>query len=116
MVGAGDEARLDLAIMRWVADAEYFALALFAFVATSSVVSDSVLKGLASLILGLGVLRGLLSFSSRFALFRMAYELEFDLRNILFEHLARLPFGFYDRVQSGFPHTSLRHGVGQLVP
>ncbi len=35
--------------------AEYFALSLFAFVATSSVVSDSVLKGLASLILGLGI-------------------------------------------------------------
>lgn len=35
--------------------AEYFALALFAFVATSSVVSDSVLKGLASLVLGLAV-------------------------------------------------------------
>jgi ATP-binding cassette subfamily B protein len=52
-------------------------------------------------LLGLGVLRGILSFSSRFALFRMAYELEFDLRNILFEHLARLSFGFYDRVQSG---------------
>ena len=31
----------------------------------------------------------------------MAYELEFDLRNILFEHLTRLPFSFYDRVQSG---------------
>src|SRR5690625_424605 len=35
--------------------AEYFALALFAFVATSSVVSDSVLKGLASLVLGLSI-------------------------------------------------------------
>ena len=35
--------------------AEYFALALFAFVATSSVVSDSVLKGLASLLIGLGL-------------------------------------------------------------
>lgn len=35
--------------------AEYFALALFAFVATSSVVSDSVFKGLASLIFGLGI-------------------------------------------------------------
>ncbi|AXH95364.1 tripartite tricarboxylate transporter permease [Ornithinimicrobium avium] len=35
--------------------AEYFALALFAFVATSSVVSDSVVKGLASLVLGLGI-------------------------------------------------------------
>lgn len=35
--------------------AEYFALALFAFVATSSVVADSVLKGLASLVIGLGL-------------------------------------------------------------
>ncbi len=35
--------------------AEFFALAIFAFVATSSIVADSVLKGLASLILGLGV-------------------------------------------------------------
>ncbi|GAB3044453.1 tripartite tricarboxylate transporter permease [Sediminivirga luteola] len=35
--------------------AEFFALALFAFVATSSVVADSVLKGLASLVLGLGI-------------------------------------------------------------
>ncbi|SOC51334.1 tripartite tricarboxylate transporter permease [Ornithinimicrobium cerasi] len=35
--------------------AEFFALALFAFVATSSVVSDSAVKGLASLVLGLGI-------------------------------------------------------------
>ena len=34
--------------------AEFFALALFAFVATSSVVADSVLKGLAALVLGIG--------------------------------------------------------------
>jgi putative tricarboxylic transport membrane protein len=33
--------------------AEYFALAVFAFVATASVVSDSVIKGLAALIIGL---------------------------------------------------------------
>lgn len=35
--------------------AEFFALAIFAFIATSSVVSDSVTKGLASLVLGLGI-------------------------------------------------------------
>ena len=35
--------------------AEFFALALFAFVATSSVVSDSVVKGLAALVIGLGI-------------------------------------------------------------
>ena len=46
----------------WLADlsasfgpAEYFALALFAFVATSSVVTDSAVKGLLSLLLGLGI-------------------------------------------------------------
>jgi ATP-binding cassette subfamily B protein len=52
-------------------------------------------------LLGLGIVRGVLTFTYRYALFRMAYELEFDLRNILFEHLARLPFSFFDRVQSG---------------
>lgn len=35
--------------------AEYFALALFAFAATSSVVTDSAVKGLLSLLLGLGI-------------------------------------------------------------
>lgn len=35
--------------------AEFFALALFAFVATSSVVSDSAVKGLAALVIGLGI-------------------------------------------------------------
>lgn len=35
--------------------AEFFALALFAFVATSSVVTDSPLKGMVSLFLGLGI-------------------------------------------------------------
>ena len=33
---------------------EFFALAMFAFIATSSVVSDNVLKGLAALVLGIG--------------------------------------------------------------
>lgn len=35
--------------------AEFFALALFAFVATSSVVADNVLKGLAALVIGIGI-------------------------------------------------------------
>ena len=35
--------------------AEYFALAIFAFAATSSVVTDSAVKGLLSLLLGLGI-------------------------------------------------------------
>ena len=34
-------------------------------------------------------------------LFKVAYSLEFDLRNILYEHFTRMSFPFYDRVQSG---------------
>ena len=30
-----------------------------------------------------------------------AYEIEFDLRNIIYTHLSRMSFSFYDRVQSG---------------
>ena len=37
----------------------------------------------------------------RFALFRTAYEIETDLRAIIYEHLTRLSFSFYDRTQSG---------------
>jgi ATP-binding cassette subfamily B protein len=30
-----------------------------------------------------------------------AYRIEYDLRNIVYEHLSRMSFSFYDRVQSG---------------
>ncbi len=52
-------------------------------------------------LVGLAVARGLLTFVYRFALYRMAYEIEYDLRTILFDHLSRLSFSFYDRIQSG---------------
>jgi ATP-binding cassette, subfamily B, bacterial len=44
---------------------------------------------------------GVAGFISRFFLMRTAYAMEFDLRNMIYEHLARMSFGFYDRVQSG---------------
>jgi ATP-binding cassette subfamily B protein len=34
-------------------------------------------------------------------LFQTAYRIEFDLRNIIYEHLTKMSFPFYDRVQSG---------------
>jgi ATP-binding cassette subfamily B protein len=49
----------------------------------------------------LAALRGLLVFVYRYGLYRMAYEIEYDLRTIIYEHLSRLSFSFYDRVQSG---------------
>ncbi|HEX3947015.1 MAG TPA: ABC transporter ATP-binding protein, partial [Acidimicrobiales bacterium] len=38
---------------------------------------------------------------SRLFLFQTAYAFEFDLRNVIYEHLTTMSFPFYDRVQSG---------------
>ena len=52
-------------------------------------------------IVGLGVFGAIIGFISRLFLFKTAYGIEFDLRNIIYEHLTRMSFAFYDRVQSG---------------
>jgi ATP-binding cassette subfamily B protein len=52
-------------------------------------------------ILVLGVVGGLTGYVSRLFLFKTAYAIEFDFRNILYEHLTNMSFPFYDRVQSG---------------
>ena len=52
-------------------------------------------------ILGLAVVSGISGYVSRLFLMETAYNLEFDLRNIIYEHLTRMSFPFYDRVQSG---------------
>ena len=44
---------------------------------------------------------GICGFVARQFLMRIAYELEFDLRNLLYEHLSRMDAAFYDRHQSG---------------
>jgi ATP-binding cassette subfamily B protein len=52
-------------------------------------------------IVALALLQGVINYLARLYLLRTAYEMEYDLRNIVYAHLARMPFGFYDRVQSG---------------
>jgi ATP-binding cassette, subfamily B, bacterial len=49
----------------------------------------------------LALLAGITGFISRYYMYRTAYDTEFDLRNLIYEHLSTLSFGFYDRVQSG---------------
>ena len=49
----------------------------------------------------LGVARGVFTFAYRNGLFSMGYRVEYQLRALLFEHLSRLSFAFYDRVQTG---------------
>jgi ATP-binding cassette, subfamily B, bacterial len=52
-------------------------------------------------ILGLGLAGGVAGYVSRLFLFQTAYEIEYDLRTMIYEHLTRMSFPFYDRVQSG---------------
>jgi ATP-binding cassette subfamily B protein len=52
-------------------------------------------------VLALAVIGLVAGYVSRLFLFQTAYEFEFDLRNIIYEHLTRMSFPFYDRVQSG---------------
>ncbi|GAA2373360.1 hypothetical protein Cme02nite_02090 [Catellatospora methionotrophica] len=50
---------------------------------------------------GLAVVSGFVNYLARRFLLRTAYEIEYDLRNIMYAHLIRMPYGFYDRVQTG---------------
>ena len=49
----------------------------------------------------IGLLAGVTGLVSRYYMYRTAYDIEFDLRNHIYEHLSVMSFGFYDRVQSG---------------
>jgi ATP-binding cassette subfamily B protein len=49
----------------------------------------------------LAVGTAVLGLVARQLLMRVAYDLDFDLRNLLFEHLSRMPAAFFDRHQSG---------------
>ncbi len=53
------------------------------------------------LVFALAVAAGVAGVVSRLFLMRTAYAMEFDLRNLLYEHLTHMSFGFYDRVQTG---------------
>ena len=52
-------------------------------------------------IVGLGLVGVVSGYVARLFLFETAYDIEYDLRNIIYEHLTRMSFSFYDRVQSG---------------
>jgi ATP-binding cassette subfamily B protein len=56
---------------------------------------------LAVLIVGLALLRGFLLFRGRFRIISSARFVERDIRNHVFNHLGRLPTGFYDRNRTG---------------
>lgn len=54
-----------------------------------------------SLIVVLGIASGLLSFGSAYTHARLTYSIDYDLRTIIYDHLTKLSFSFFDRSQSG---------------
>jgi len=56
---------------------------------------------LAAIIVGIALVQGVVRTFSRFVIFNVGRDVEFDLRNDLFAHLERLPVGFYQERQTG---------------
>lgn len=52
-------------------------------------------------LLALAAVRAAGTLTFRLFLFKVAYGLEYDLRVTMYQHLARMDFSFFDRVQSG---------------
>ena len=61
----------------------------------------SVLRHDVITIIILGLIAGATGYVGRRFMFTTAYNLESDLRNLIYEHMTWLSFSFYDRVQSG---------------
>jgi len=53
------------------------------------------------ILVALGVGRGVVSVVQRYGLYRTSFEIDSDLRSLLYEHLTKLSFSFYDKTHSG---------------
>src|SRR5262249_33883678 len=60
-----------------------------------------VLLGYVALIAGLALVGAVVRTFSRFVIFNVGRDIEYDLRNALFAHLERLPLAFYQQRQTG---------------
>ncbi|MDD9932564.1 MAG: ABC transporter ATP-binding protein [Myxococcales bacterium] len=75
---------------------------LVAFFESSAVDAGRItLAGYVGALIAFGFLHAASSSFQRFGLQKVAYHVETDMRSVIYNHLTRLPFSFYDRVQSG---------------
>jgi ATP-binding cassette subfamily B protein len=72
------------------------------------------LGGYIAMIIFLALARGVCNFIGRLNLLRTGYRIEYDFRNIIYSHLARLSFSFYDRVQSGYIISRANSDIRQV--
>src|SRR5215467_15701244 len=55
----------------------------------------------AVLLLALALIKGIFQFLTRWLMIGISRDIEFDLRNDLFEHLESLPYSYYQRNRTG---------------
>ena len=65
-------------------------------------------------LVGAALLRGLFQFLQGYLAERASQGVAYDLRNVLFEKIERLGFGYYDRVETGQLVTRLTSDVEQI--
>jgi ATP-binding cassette subfamily B protein len=53
------------------------------------------------ILVALGISRLIFGIGYRYLLFKLAYKVDTDLRSLVYSHLSRLSFSFFDRMQSG---------------
>jgi ATP-binding cassette subfamily B multidrug efflux pump len=78
---------------------------------------DHELRGLRSyvlLIIGSALVQGVARTFSRFTIFNIGRDVEYDLRNDLFAHLERLPQNYYQRNQTGDLMSRLVNDIGAV--
>lgn len=56
---------------------------------------------LGGVMLLIGLIRSLFSFGQRYLSEWIAHRIAYDLRNVLYDHIQRLPFAFHDQAQTG---------------
>jgi len=63
--------------------------------------SESVIRNVPLIIIGLAALRGFASFGQEYSMRWVGRKVVFDMRQEVFAHMLRLPAGFFDRTPSG---------------
>ncbi len=73
-----------------------------------------VLINLGALLLGIAVVRGVVSFTQGYASEKLSQSVAYDLRNELFARIQALSFSYHDRAQTGQLMTRITSDVEQL--
>ena len=63
--------------------------------------SESAILSLIGIILGLSIIRGVLSYFQNYLAESIAQSVSYDLRNMLYDHVQHMSFGFHDRHHTG---------------